>query len=235
MSTHDVPTESRFEQQPEGRSDTRSDEYADLPGERGDQRSEEEFGTDRPRHAAGPGDESRMDSDTESGMESGQVVADPEGGPTLLPVDAERETPAERAGDRTDEGMGDVTDQRRDERMGESTDERMDDRAGDRTDDGAVATAGDRTADVPAGSMPDTAAGAAAGTSAAATTPAGAGDPWRDLQGQFVDDPAAAVAEGSRVVEIALVEFRRRAESTDSTEDLRVIFRKLRELHRGLL
>ena len=61
---------------------------------------------------------------------------------------------------------------------------------------------------------------------------AGAAD-WRELQGRFVDDPPAAVKEAADRVEQALTRLRTRLEQ-GSTEDLRMAFRQLRELHSTL-
>jgi hypothetical protein len=56
---------------------------------------------------------------------------------------------------------------------------------------------------------------------------------WHELQGRFVDDPAAAVREAGNRVEKALAELRSRVEA-GSTEDLRTAFRRYRDLHASL-
>ena len=56
---------------------------------------------------------------------------------------------------------------------------------------------------------------------------------WQELQGRFVDDPAAAVREAGAWVEHALAQLRSQLE-TGSTEDLRTAFRRYRELHSSL-
>ena len=57
---------------------------------------------------------------------------------------------------------------------------------------------------------------------------------WRELQGTFVDDPAAAVRGAADLLERAVAELRQTLEGTDSTEDLRNAFRKYRDLFRSL-
>jgi hypothetical protein len=56
---------------------------------------------------------------------------------------------------------------------------------------------------------------------------------WQELQGKFVDDPAAAVQEAGGKVEQALAELRAKVE-TGSTEDLRTAFRRYRDLFASL-
>jgi len=70
-------------------------------------------------------------------------------------------------------------------------------------------------------------------TSTPATNPATLSADWLELQGRFVDDPAAAVKEAGAKVEAALAELRTKIEG-GSTEDLRTAFRRYRELHAGL-
>jgi hypothetical protein len=74
-------------------------------------------------------------------------------------------------------------------------------------------------------------------TAVPATDPSGSASrsdaDWRELQGQFVDDPQAAVREAGALVEKALSELRARSES-GSTEDLRTTFRRYRDLYAGL-
>jgi len=72
-----------------------------------------------------------------------------------------------------------------------------------------------------------------AGTTTAAGTSTTTDSDWRELQGRFVDDPAEAVREAGDRVEKALSELRNRID-TGSTEDLRIAFRRLRDLHSTL-
>jgi hypothetical protein len=74
---------------------------------------------------------------------------------------------------------------------------------------------------------------AATDTAAATTSSASAAAEWLELQGKFVDDPAAAVREAGARVEQALADLRSKVE-TGSTEDLRTAFRRYRDLHATL-
>jgi len=56
---------------------------------------------------------------------------------------------------------------------------------------------------------------------------------WQSLQGKFVDDPAAACKEAADLVESAVARLRGQLD-TGSTEDLRVAFRRYRDLYAGL-
>jgi hypothetical protein len=59
---------------------------------------------------------------------------------------------------------------------------------------------------------------------------------WRDLQGRFVDDPAAVTREAAELVQGAIRDLSREIDGIDiSTEDLRTAFRRFRDLHRDLV
>jgi hypothetical protein len=80
-------------------------------------------------------------------------------------------------------------------------------------------------------------------TTGAATTgsTAPANDAWHELQSRFVDDPAAAVRDAGALVEKALTDLRSQLERGNTggdthgdTEDLRMAFRRYRDLYGSL-
>jgi Pentapeptide repeats (8 copies) len=97
---------------------------------------------------------------------------------------------------------------------------------------GSDLTGSDLTDSEPTDSVPPVATDDSPSAASAASAAKSDSD-WQDLQGRFVDDPAAAVREAGAWVEQALADLRGRVE-TGSTEDLRTAFRRYRELHSSL-
>jgi len=92
------------------------------------------------------------------------------------------------------------------------------------------------TAPVIVAEPPTGAAGTVSGTPVSGSPVSGSQEAmadWQSLQGKFVDDPAAAVKEAADLVESAVAQLRGQLD-TGSTEDLRVAFRRYRDLYAGL-
>ena len=105
------------------------------------------------------------------------------------------------------------------------------------TEDTAVpvpATTEDAAVPVPA--TTEDAAGLVPATTGSTSVAAADSDTWRELQGRFVDDPAQVVRDAAVLAQGAIQDLSRELDVAGiSTEDLRTVFRRLRDLHSDLV
>jgi len=144
-----------------------------------------------------------------------------DGSPVEFPVDAESE-PAKDAEGGTPVAVGEVDDAPSAETSTPATTS---------TSDTTVIPVTPVTVE-PVAAESDTSAAAAsvAAASAPISSVTGSDVDWRELQGRFVDDPAATVREAGDMIEKEFKALRARSES-GSTEDLRIAFRRYRDLY----